>query len=703
MIRSVVWVVGGLTAAGAFGCGGSSANSVDEERVAERAAEIVIERMRSAETDGEETRIEEGQAVALRGQGAAGEVVEALADDDPARRPERYRVSRNGAPVLGAADPLVTIVTFSDFECPFCARVQPTLERILQTYPNDVRLVFRHNPLPFHRNAPQAHQLAIEAYEQQGDAGFWRIHDVLFQNTRALQRADLERYAAAEGLDMRRVRRALDSRAHQAVLDRDQATTQQLNARGTPAFFINGRKLMGAQPFEAFDAIIQEELAHGRRLVQNGTPRQAVYDRLGQHALARAPTPAPSAAAAPRPQPDPDAVYHVPVGNSPVRGPANALVTIVVFSDFECPFCARLTPTLEQIENQYGQDVRLVFKHNPLPFHRQAMGAAEAAMEVRAQRGDQRFWEMHDRLFRNQDKLEPAQLEQMAQRLGANLTRYRRAIQNQTHRPAIEADQALARGIGATGTPSTFINGRNLRGAQPLQSFTAVIDEELRKARELVRQGIARRGLYAHIIRNGARSPQTIGGAANPSGAAPTPNPRYQIAVPNDAPSAGPSQAPVTIQIFSDFQCPFCSRALPTVEQVRRRFPRDVRVVFRHYPLPFHREAPLAAEASIEVQRQLGDRMFWRFHDTLFSNQRALTRADLEQHASRLSGLDMAAFRRALDNRTHQARVQEDMDAVRDAGARIGTPSFLIGDRLIQGAQPFPVFEQAIQEALGNP
>jgi len=281
---------------------------------------------------------------------------------------------------------------------------------------------------------------------------------------------------------------------------------------------------------------------------------------------------------------------------------------------------------------------------------------------------------------------------------------FRAALDNNEHQEAIQQQQRLAQSLGASGTPSFFINGRNLRGAQPFPAFQAVIDAELERAREAVRGGVARSAVYEHLIRDGATSQQFIdppAGAAQPSEPArPDPDQVYEIAVPRNAPSKGPANAPVTIQIFSDFQCPFCSRVNPTVEQIVERYPRQVRIVWRNYPLPFHQQAMPAAEAALEVFAQGGSEKFWAYHDLLFANQRELTRENLEQWAQQVGGINMARFRAALDNNTHRAAVQADMTAVTEAGARIGTPSFFINGRLIQGAQPFPAFQAAIDAAL---
>nr|NIR28510.1 thioredoxin domain-containing protein [Gammaproteobacteria bacterium]NIV75995.1 thioredoxin domain-containing protein [Gammaproteobacteria bacterium] len=325
---------------------------------------------------------------------------------------------------------------------------------------------------------------------------------------------------------------------------------------------------------------------------------------------------------------------------------------------------------------------------------------------VYEQGGNQKFWQYHAKLFENQRTLTRPNLEQWAQELGGiNMAQFRAALDSNEHQETIQAHQTLARQLGATGTPSFFINGRNVRGAQPLQAFTSVIDEELAKARAKVEAGTPRARVYAETIADGATSPQTIqpaGGGGNAPSAAPTPPPDrvYEIPVANDAPAKGPRNAPVTIQEFSDFQCPFCGRVNPTLQQIEREYGDQVRIIWRNYPLPFHTDAPLAHEAAWEVHRQGGSDKFWAYHDILFQNQRALSRENLEQYAQQVGGINMAQFRSALDTRRHQARIQQDMDAIQEAGARIGTPSFFINGRLVQGAQPFQAFKTAIDAAL---
>jgi protein-disulfide isomerase len=230
---------------------------------------------------------------------------------------------------------------------------------------------------------------------------------------------------------------------------------------------------------------------------------------LGQ-AVAPTPTlaavqPAPTTLAAPSPPPprpsaapsaDDGAVVRVPLGSSPVRGSPNALVTLVEFADFQCPFCGRAQATLQALRERYGGALRIVWKNEPLAFHTAAEPAAEAALEVRAQLGDPGFWAMHDRLFAGQKDLSIDALARMAGEVGASPDRVRRAVGARSHAPEIATDQSEAADVQAVGTPFFFVNGRRLAGAQPLEKFEAVIDEEMTRARAALAAGTPQASLY---------------------------------------------------------------------------------------------------------------------------------------------------------------------------------------------------------------
>ena len=370
----------------------------------------------------------------------------------------------------GKDDALVTIVEFSEFQCPFCSRVLPTLDSVKKKYGDDVRIIFKHNPLPFHKDAPLAAQASLAA-DKQGK--FWPYHDVLFKNMKALKRDNLMAYAKQVGLNIDQFKADLDSPALAAQVKADQAVARQFGAGGTPNFFINGRKLVGAQPLASFTKVIDEEIKKAKALVAKGTPRSKVYAELTKKGATKAASPKR------KPQAEDKTVYTVPVNpGDAIKGNKNAKITIVEFSEFQCPFCSRVLPTLDQVQKEYGDKVRIVFKHNPLSFHKDAPLAAEAAL---AAGGQGKFWEYHDILFKNMRALKRPQLEGYAQELGLNMGKFKGDLDSGKYKKQVQTDMALAQKLGARGTPTFFINGRKLRGAQPFPSFKRLIDEMLKK------------------------------------------------------------------------------------------------------------------------------------------------------------------------------------------------------------------------------
>jgi protein-disulfide isomerase len=623
-------------------------------------------------------------------RGSEAGAVAGVQEDDAV---ERFKVPVSAAqPQHGPADAPVTIVEFSDFECPFCGRVIPTMKQLEKDYGKKIRLVWRNQPLPFHQNAMPAAAAAVEAFEQGKAEKFWAMHDKLFENRSALTRPDLEKYAQELGLDVNKFKAALDSKKHEKTIQADQAVAAEVGARGTPSFFINGRPLRGAQPIEKFKEVIDDELKRVEKLKAKNVPAAAVYATLMANAKAKV-----EAAEKPAQAAEDKTVYKVPVSNKdPQKGPEDAPVTVVIFSDFQCPFCSRVEPTLTGVAQKYGNDVRFVWKNNPLPFHQDAGPAATLTLQAFQEGGSKKFWEAHDLLFQNQRALARTDLENYGKQLGLNPKKLSAALDGNIFKAKIEEDQALARNLGASGTPSFFINGRSLRGAQPQPAFEKLIDEELAKAKQKIASGTPKAKIYEETIKDGATKPAP---APTPAGQ-PDANKVYDIPVAKDAPSKGGKNAKVVIQEFSDFQCPFCSRVLPTMKQLHEDYKDKIKVVWRNYPLPFHKDAGPAAEAATEVFDQGGSDKFWAYHDLLFANQRALARADLEKYAEQVGGINMAKFRAALDNKTHEARVKADMDAVTKSGASIGTPSFFINGKLLQGAQPVEKFKEVIDEAL---
>ncbi|HTP24747.1 MAG TPA: thioredoxin domain-containing protein [Anaeromyxobacteraceae bacterium] len=587
-----------------------------------------------------------------------------------------YRVPLDGSPVRGPADALVTIVVASDFQCPFCKRVEPTLTALSAAFPGKLRVAWKHDPLPFHAKAIPAAVVAEEARVQGGDAKFWAMHDKLFEMQPALDRPQLETAAKEVGLDVSSVRAALDQGKHMDRIRSDQALCQSLGANGTPTLFINGRKVVGALPFETLKPIVEEELHKAEALVTSGVPVRDVYAKIeekGARSVVRLPGGAHPEGAAMAPAAPATAAARIPLRNdeSPREG---TKVTIALFSDFQCPYCARVEPTLQQVRQAFPGNVEVVFRHQPLPFHPNARPAAEAA-EAARQQG--KFWEMHDRLFANQQSLSPALYESSARELGLDLTRFRQSLLAHAGTARIDEDQRLASSVGATGTPTLFINCRKVQGAVPYETLKPIVEEEMRHADALARQGKSGAALYQALCDENVRKY-----AGGESAAAARPAEKVAVPLRTDDPIQGKAKAPVTVVIFSDFQCPFCGRAVPAVKAIESAYPNEVRVAFKHFPLPFHPNAMPAALAAEAARAQGGAAKFWAMHDKLFGNQQALSDSTYEQYAREL-GLNLTRFRQDLADPQLRARVEQDTALAQKVGVN-GTPTFVVnGERVV--------------------
>ncbi|HEX9049973.1 MAG TPA: thioredoxin domain-containing protein [Anaeromyxobacter sp.] len=624
----------------------------------------------------------------------------------PAQRPPRptedpkavYRVPLEDSPVKGAADALVTIVESSDFECPFCKRVTPTLRQLEEAYRGKVRFAFKHNPLPFHAHALPAALAAEEARAEGGDAKFWAMHDALFAAP-ALDDAAIEKAAQEAGVDVAKVRDAIKTGKYKDRIERDQRLVQSVGAPATPSFFVNGRKLAGAQPYEAFKVLVDEELAKAQALVSTGTPPAQVYARIQERA-ATAPvylpgSPAPQQPGA-QPQPPPPAAPPPQVyrevklrADDPARGPADAKLTVVLFSDFQCPFCSRVEPSLKQLEEAFPGQVRIVWKNQPLPMHPNARPAALAAEAAREQG---KFWPMHDKLFADQQALGDAAYARYAKELGLDAKRFQAALTAKKAEARVAEDQAQAQQVGANGTPTMFFNCRQVVGARPFQDLRAVAEEEIKKATALTGgkrdPAIYEKACKANLAAAPAAPVPAALGAAAPLAPGALP-------IRADDPVRGSASAPVTIVLFSDFQCPFCARLEPTLQKVEQEYGGKVRVVWKHQPLPFHPNAMPAAEAA-EAAREQGK--FWQMHDLLFASQRELS-PDLYDRAARELGLDLRKFQDATRSGRLKGRIQEDQQIAARIGAQ-ATPTMFVNGEKIEGAVPFETVKAVIDRKL---
>ena len=285
--------------------------------------------------------------------------------------------SSGAVPVRGAADAKVVILVFGDFACTTCSGLEPVLTGIRQEFPTDVQIVFKHNPAPGHAEAMLAHEAAVEAGRQ---GKFWEMHDLLAANPSKLEPDQLTGYARALKLDVeafsRRPGRPHPSRRRRARHARGEGSRHQRHPDALHQRAPRQRRAAGGGAHYAD----QEPRRRWRRQRPGAAPPTAL-DLTG----------------------------------APIRGAANAPVTIVEFSDFQCGFCFRVNPTLVQLLDRYPGKVRVLFKHSPIEGHTAAPLAHRAAFAAQQQG---KFWEMHDRIFANQRAMDREALLAHAAALG---------------------------------------------------------------------------------------------------------------------------------------------------------------------------------------------------------------------------------------------------------------------------------------------
>jgi len=414
----------------------------------------------------------------------------------------------HGMPSVGDVDALVTVLIISDFQCPFCSRVVPTLTKLLQNYGDRVRFVWANNPLPFHKQAMPAALAALAAHRQ---GLFWAMHDKIFANQRKINKANLAVWAAEVGCDPDMWRQDLaDPILRQQVLT-EQRSANGVGARGTPSFLINGKKISGAQPYKRFATEIDQALQAAELHRDSGKSGMALVEAMwterGGEKGARAfawfmagvdpPIKAPPRVR--KASPRPSKFLNVPIhARDQIEGNSRkALVTIVEFSDVQCPFCSRAAKTLKDLRKLYGDQVRIVYKHHPLSFHKRAR-PAHMAMIAAGKQG--KFLQFREKAFANQRQLTDENFKRWAAELGLRSKRFERDRKSKGLDKTIQRDMELARSLGLRGTPSFVINGRSLRGAQPLARFRKVIDEEIAKAKASGRKG---KSYYRYLMAKG--------------------------------------------------------------------------------------------------------------------------------------------------------------------------------------------------------
>jgi len=413
--------------------------------------------------------------------------------------------------VLGAENPLVTLVLFSDYACEPCGRAWIAAERLVEHYPDDLAVVYRSFRVPGYESGEIAADAAFAAGAQ---GKFWEMHRALFRNTDKFSRPSLRLASEKLGLDTEKFFDDLDSGIGAGAKIRHQRQATQFGIRALPVGFVNGLFLMGSPLLSesGMRELVKAEIGQARRLMQEGTLRKDVYAAFMRGAL-RKPVMENAdaqelrnkragllddkpAANVPVNGPDRRARYSVPVG-APGRGPETAPVVAVQFVDFMCPFCERAeTDVVAKLAAKFGDELRIETRQLPLPMHQGADAAARAFLAAARQ---DKHVEFGLKLF-DAPAIGRETFVQLAGEAGLDVGQFTRDFDDPAVGKQVEADIALARQLGVSGTPAMFINGRFVGGLQGVGAYAGYIREDLSRAAQFSKSGTPRAELRAALM-----------------------------------------------------------------------------------------------------------------------------------------------------------------------------------------------------------
>ncbi|UCG23322.1 MAG: DsbA family protein [Chloroflexota bacterium] len=578
--------------------------------------------------------------------------------------------TEDGHPYKGDPDAPIVIKEYSDYQCPFCSRfVAQTLPELLdnQIAAGEALLIFYDFPLTnIHPQATSAANAARCAGEQ-GAVAYWDMHDLLFANPDEWSNQDAATafvdYVKELELDVDAFEECVAEDRYAAEIEADLDSGAALGISGTPTFVINGQLLVGAQPLENFNSAIATVKEGGQ--LAGDEPSQPVQP-------AAAPTPA---------------AFNESYAGA--MGDPDAAVTIVEFTDYQCPFCSRHSiETMPRIVSEFVETGRVYYVLKDLPLDQLHSDARAAAEAVRCAGDQDGYWDMHDAVFANQTEWagqgEAAKelFVSYAADIGLDESDMTACLESGQHQEDVELNAAEARALGVTGTPMFFVNGYPLNGARPFEHFELAVQ-------------YAEEGRLAEAYAPAPQEPQEPAGPPEP----------VEVEI-GDAFAIGDPDAPITIVEFTDFQCPFC------VRHFQETYPRIVdeyvdagivRYVFKDFPLySIHPQAAEAAQAARCAREQDA---FLEMHDLLFERQPQWGSGQSTEVFVGLAeelALDASAFEQCLTS----GKYEEAVDADYGQGVQLGvtgTPAFFINGYGVSGAQPYQLFEQAIESLLAEP
>jgi len=552
----------------------------------------------------------------------------------PVSAPQGKLIAMNATGDFGPVDAPVTMVLFSDFECPYSAEMFFTLKKLQKELGSQMHVIVKQSPiLETHPNAVLAHKAALAAGKQ---GKYQQMAELLFANQERQERGTVMNYARLLKMDVALFQHDLDSAAVAAALRKDMQESKGFAINQTPSMFINGRLYSGMLSEKTLGDIIKQA---SKTSVATTLAQQTVIPE-GENV-------------------EPALLVRMMTQPSAARGTSASPVTIVEFTDFQCPFCRAAVAPMEELMAKRGANVRWIFRSFPLSFHPDSELANEAALAAGAQG---KFWEMHDLLFGNQQALKMADLRRYAQGLNLNMTAFDDALAKHRYAAQIAQDRVLGTEAGVDGTPTFFVNGQRMTGARSLVELNQIVDAVMQSPGSTV---------------PGAVIAQAI------------PKAEHEAVV------SGRANAPLELVWFTDVRSPLAERQKDLMLALVKRYEGQVRLVYKAFPVAAHEDGRLGSKALLAAHEQ---GMFWEMFSALTQRRDVLKEKDILGLAKG-AGLDMPAFTLAMNAEKTDIGVTADMDEATARGIQ-GAPVVFVNDQRIDGLQREDFYTAVIAKIL---
>lgn len=595
----------------------------------------------------------------------------------------RYNVIPGTSPAKGKDGAAVTIIVFSDFECPFCKKAAKEIKMLQKKNSDHLRVVFKNFPINRHRYSLLAAKAGVAAQNQNA---FWQMHDILFAKSKEITLENVFKWAENLKLDIDKFKADLNSEDTLNRLRKDKEEAVRFGLRGTPYIFVNGIITQGL-----IEPTVKKEFINAEKLKNQGVKN--IFDTLMKDALNKYEKKAPGVNAPKIPKD----IFKIPPAGSLVYGNIDAPITILAFVDFEGKLSKTFFETAEDLSKLYSKEIRFYVISHPLSYHKKG---AKISKLFYAADSFGKTREIYELIYKEQINWTNSDtpldfLVKKSATIGLETEKLIKKMNSTSTQNMISKDREVASKLQIRTAPAIFINGRFVPGAMPIQTFKNVIAEELKRAKPFILKGLKGNTLYRELIKEG--KPSLVSKKPLPAT-----NKLAKIAMHGYEACIGDKNAPVTIIEFSELQCPYCKRASSIVNSVIEQYKGNVKLCFKHRPLAMHSNAKQISLYLIAIKNLYGDAKFFETLNLLFKTQNEWNKTSDETFFKKRFtqiGMNWNKIKKVSKSSKAEEILQKDTVEASKVGVR-GVPVFFVNGLKITGARPKNVFTNIIDKLI---